>query len=170
MPRTPPPPALTGVPGPRPVDVWRLVWWTERGFLHGMRHGTAGGRALSTALAVLWWPALPVLLPVQAALTARPSARYYLSPTRDAALTVVATRRGWLVEGHSCAHPGIGRGRALRALVLPELLAAADTHHVAIHTTAATSALAARYAAELPGLVDVGRGFPRGRRLRRAPA
>ena len=71
MPRPPAPPALPGVPGPRPVDVWRLVWWTERGFLHGMRHGTAGGRALSAVLAILWWPALPILLPVQAALTDR---------------------------------------------------------------------------------------------------
>lgn len=61
------------------------------------------------------------------------------------------------------------RGKALRALVLPALRAQADAAGVAIYTTAASEKLAKDYAAELPGLVDVGAGRLRGRRMRREP-
>lgn len=54
--------------------------------------------------------------------------------------------------------------------MLPELYAAADAAHVPIHATAATAALAAGYTHEHPELVDVGRGYPRGRRMRRDPS
>lgn len=164
----PRPPVVEGLPAPGPVDVLRMVWWMQRGFLHGIGHAT--GRATSLLLATGWCVALPLLIPVQFALEARPRARYYLSPGRDAVLAVVATRHGWLIEDHASARPGTGAGRALRAVVLPQLLAAADTHQVPILTTAATAGLAARYTTEMPDLIDVGRGTIRGRRLRRDPA
>ena len=165
----PRPPAIPGAPAARPVDAVRLVWWLQRGLWHGARHGRGAGRALSALSAILWWPTVPVLLPVQAAVVTSPRARYYMTPQRDAVLAVIATRHGWRVEGHATARPGTGQGRALRALVLRDLLGAADSHHVPIYTTAANGDLAARYGAELPGLVDVGPGNPRGRKMRRDP-
>ena len=86
---------------------------------------------------------------------------------RDAVLGVVATNKGWHVTDHVTTRTGTGRGRPLRALVLPELRAAADAAGIPIYTTAAHERLAAEYSAELPGLVDVGRARPRGRKLRR---
>ena len=83
---------------------------------------------------------------------------------------MIATRHGWKVENHATARPGTGQGGALRAVVLPHLLAAADSHRVPILATAATTCLAVAYTAEVSGLLDDGRGFPRGRRLRRPPA
>lgn len=164
------PPAIEGAPAPRAVDVARIVWWSQLGYLHGARHGHGAGRALSALLALLWWPfAVPLLLPVQAVLVARRGARYYMSPERDAVLAVAATGTGWHIEDHATARPGTGRGRALRALVLLELYAAADGAGVPIYATAATARLAAGYTAEHPELVDVGRGYPRGRRVRREP-
>lgn len=61
----PRPPEVPGFPGPGRGDVWQLLWWAERGFLHEARRGkrgSAGSRAFSTFLAAMWWPALPVLL------------------------------------------------------------------------------------------------------------
>ncbi len=99
-----------------------------------------------------------------------PWTRYYLSPERDVVLALFGTRAGWHIGDHIAAGPGTGRGRALRILLLPELLPVADARRVTIHATAASPELAALYMAELPGLVDVGGGMFRGRRLRRPPA
>lgn len=168
--RAPRPPLVDGVLIPRPVvDAVRLTWWMQRGFLHGARRGHGASRALSAYLAAAWWVMTPVLIPAQSYLLTRRHARYYMSPSRDAVLGIVATSAGWHVEDHAAARPGTGRGRALRALVLPKLLAAADAAGVAIHTTAVDPRLAVSYSAELPGLDDVGRGYPRGRKLRRKP-
>lgn len=167
---TPPPPLLADMPEPGARDALRLVWWSRRGYEHGARAGRGAGRAFSAVLAFLWWPAVPLSVPVQLALLRRRHARYYMSPSRDAVLAVVATGRGWHIEDHASARPGTGQGRALRARVLPELTAAADAGGVPIYTTAANEHLAQQYTEELAGLIDVGRGWPRGRRLHRPPA
>ena len=164
------PPAVDSTVEARTRDVPCLLWWSQRGYWYGVRHGGVRGRLLSLFIAITWWPALPVAVALQAHLVARPHARYYLSPERDAVIAVVATREGWHIEDHIAARPGTGQGAALRALVLPRLLDHADAEQITIHTTAANETLAARYAAELPGLRDVGRGRPRGRRMRRDPA
>lgn len=117
----------------------------------------------------MWWLVIPLSVIVQILLLRRRSARYYVSPFMDAVLAVVATSDGWHIEDHVAARPGTGRGRILRALVLPTLCSAADAASIPIYTTAANERLAADYSAELPGLLDVGRGYPRGRRLRRDP-
>ncbi len=79
---------------------------------------------------------------------------------------MIWTRTGWHISNDIAAAHGIGRGRALHILLLP----VADARRVTIHATAASPELAALYMAELPGLVDVGGGMFRGRRLRRPPA
>lgn len=160
---------VLGVAEPRAGDALRIVWWSQRGYLHGARHGRGAGRAFSAYLALMWWLVIPLSIVVQILLLRRRSARYYLSPAGDAVLAIVATPDGWHVEDHVAARPGTGRGRLLRALVLPELCAAADVAGIAIYTTAANERLAAEYSAELPGLVDTGRGHPRGRKMRREP-
>lgn len=163
------PPTIAGLPEPRTIDIWRITWWNHRGYLHGARRGRGAGRAFSAVLAIMWWISLPLLLVVQHGLNRRRSARYYMSPTRDAVLAIAATRHGWAVQDHVAERPGTGQGKALRALVLPKLTEAADTAGIAIHTTAANRRLAESYAAELPGLVETGRGIPRGRKMRREP-
>ena len=148
-----------------------MVWWNVRACVYGIRAGRGlVERALSACLLLGWLVMCPIALPLQMVLVARPRARYYMSPSRDVVLAVTAGRRGWHLEDHVCARPGTGQGRALRAVVIPQVLAAADAAGVEVCTTAATSALAHRYMAEVPGLVDEGRGRLRGRRLRRPPA
>lgn len=167
---SPRPPEVPGLPTATWRDAARLTWWAQVGFLHGARRGSRGARAFSAFLAVCWAPCLPILLTGQTVALRRPTARYYLSPDRDAVLAVVARRSGWHVQEHSSAAPGTGRGRALREVLVPTLLAAADDHGVTVHAAAANRTLAARYADELPGLVDVGHGIIRGRRLQRVPS
>lgn len=166
----PRPPEVPGFPGPSRGDTLRLMWWAERGFLHGARKGRPWSRGYSAFLALMWWPALPVLLAGQWWALRRRSARYYFTPTHDAVLALVASPNGWHVSEHYTAEPGARRGRALREALVPLLLAEADRQAVTIHGTAATRSLARQYAAQLPGVVDVGRGFYRGRRLQRLPS
>lgn len=166
---SPRPPEVAGLLTPRPADAPRLVWWLQVGFLHGMTKGGLGGRLLSGVLWFGWWPAFPLVVVVQAVLLGSRRSRYYLSPARDAVLAIRATGQGWLVQDHQSRRPGTGAGRALRARLLPVLVAAADREAVALYTTAATAGLAGLYAAELPGLTDIGRAWPRGRRLHRTP-
>jgi len=146
-----------------------LVGWTERGFWHGARHGRGAGQVYSAVLAVAWVPSTPLLLLGQLIAARRRNARYYMTPERDVVLAVVARTDGWHVTEHTAAAPGAGRGRALRAVVAPGLLQAADAQGVVVHAIAANRGLADRYASELPGLIDVGRGPVRGRRLQRSP-
>lgn len=163
------PPEVHGLLEARWWDAPRLTWWAERGFLHGATRGNVIARAFSAFLAVTWVPGVPVLVLGQTWALRRRTARYYLSPNQDAVLAVVARRDGWHVQEHTSRAPGTGRGRALRQLLIPGLLAAADDQGVTVHTTAANRTLAQQYASELPDLVDIGRGTWRGRRLQRVP-
>ena len=165
----PRPQLVDGLSEPRLSDVPRLLWWGQRGYWHGATHGPITGRVASAFFALMWWPSWPLLFVGQMIVVKRSAARYYLSPERDAVLAIVATRRGWSIEDHMSVRPGEKRGKALRALLLPALRAQADAAGVVIYTTAASEKLAKEYAAELPGLVDVGPGMPRGRMLRRKP-
>lgn len=56
-------------------------------------------------------------------------------------LAVVGTPEGWHIEDYIAAHPGTGRGKALRTLVMPELRDRADADGIAIYTTAANECL-----------------------------
>ena len=152
-------------------DVARLAWLVERGFV--LTATTEGNpritRAASGLAAAAFWPLLPAALTLQTALTARPGARYYLTPQRDAVLAVAVRRNAWHIYCHVAEHPGTGQGRALRALVAPALCAAADASSTPIEAAALTQRLARLYQAEFPDLVDQGPAFPLGRRLRREP-
>lgn len=164
------PPKIDGTAQPRIRDVFRTLWWAEIGYWHSARRGRFTGRAMPTFLALAWWPTLLVLVVVQwATILWSPWSRHYMSPERDAIFGVRAGRGTWQLNNHGCSRPGTGQGQALRALIAPQLIAAADARGVAITATAAVPQLAEIYQAELPGLVDVGPGFPRGRRLRRDP-
>ncbi|AWF99894.1 hypothetical protein [Clavibacter michiganensis] len=164
------PPAIEGLPRAGIVDALRIAWWMRRGFWHGFQHSRGVARVVALYLAVAWWVLSPLVVVLQVVLVTCPWTRYYLSPERDVVLALFGTRTGWHIGDHIAAAPGTGRGRALRARLLPELLPVADARRVTIHATAASPELAALYMAELPGLVDVGGGMFRGRRLRRPPA
>lgn len=166
----PAPPVVSGTVTPRLRDVVRMVWWGERGYLHGIRHGSAATRVLSLILALSWWPAYVLLVPMQLVVVRWPASRYYMTPERDAVIALIATRREcWIVLDHICARAGSGHGRDLRRSVFTVAREVADERGVVIETTAASGRLAEIYAADLPGLIDIGPAFPRGRRMRREP-
>jgi len=148
-----------------------LFRWGLLGVSYGMKRGPWPGRVVSAVLLVILWVFAPALLAAQFYAVARPWTRYYSSPTGDAVLAVIGHRGRWAIADHLSSAPGTGQGCVLREVLLPVLVAYADHHQLAIiTTTAAAPALAEQYATALPGLRDVGRGFPRGRRMRREPA
>lgn len=100
----------------------------------------------------------------------RRSARYYMSPERNAVLAIVAKRGAWHIADHVAAEPSHDQGKALRERLIGPLTIAADRAGVEIRTVAANQKLADQYVAEVQGLVDVGPGMPRGRKLQRPPA
>lgn len=159
----PRPPTVAGTAPLRWFDGLRLLGWIEIGFIHG----AVRGNVVAGLLSMGWVVFIPVLLLVQPFVVGRRNARYYLTLERDAAIAVVATRHGWKIDDHLSATPGHGRGKALRAVVIPQLVSAADSHQLAIYGTAATPTLAKRYTADLPGLIDDGPAWPRGHKLRR---
>lgn len=147
-----------------------MVWWAERGYVHGIRNGTAAERILSLMLAFLWWPAHVLLVVVQLVVVRWPASRYYMTLDRDAVIAVIGTnRRGWIILDHMSARPGCGSGRDLRRAVLAMLREAADERGMVIETTATTGRLAEVYHADLPGLGIAGKAFPRGKRMRCEP-
>lgn len=167
-------PSLQGVPEARKRDALRRTWWLERAFLHEVRRSKPLGAAVAAFFALAWWPASPLLALIyllQARV--RPGGwarrRCFMSPGRDAILIVKAVRDSWVVADHASSRPGTGQGKRLRDLVGPRLIAAASAADVGIQFTAANRKLAEVFAIDLPGLVDVGPGFPRGRRMRRSP-
>lgn len=163
------PPAVDGILTAGVADAARLMWWSQKGYQHGIFHGSAGGRAVNAICAVMWWPMWPLLWIANAGLIARKSTRYYMSPNKDATLAIAAKQGRWVIGEHLSARPGTGQGRALRAVLLPVLGEVADREGVAVEATAASGRLAEVYRADVPELEKVGRGFPRGVKLRRAP-
>ena len=163
----PDPPALQQARDAKSGDVFRLTWWTFLGFLHGARRGSGAHRVASGVCAAMYWPLAPVMLVGHLKDIRDPSVTYYLTDT--AALAIKTTATGWVVHSHASTRPGTSQGRALRLDLLPELLAFADAHQIPVTVNAATDQLAACYQREVPGLVDIGSGCPRGRRLYRNP-
>lgn len=166
------PPLVPGTAAPRLlIDAAIATWWTVRALwlLAGRRKSPMGQRAFSLLLAMLCTLTMPLLCLLQAVRFASPRTRVYFSGGRDALLVISSSRHGWHVGDHVSADPGTGAGGALRQVVLPVVLHRADQQRVAVTAVAATSELAAIYCGEVPGLHDVGPGFPRGRRLRRTP-
>lgn len=168
--RPPAPPTVPGTLPPRLRDVPRMVWWSERGYVHGIRRGTTAERILSLVLALLWWPAYFLSLVVQLVAVGWPASRYYMTLDRDAVIAVIGTNRHcWIVFDHMSARPGGGSGRDLRRAVLAMLCEAADEQGIVIQTIAANGRLAEIYRTDLPGLSFVGKALPRGKRMRREP-
>lgn len=164
------PPTLPGVPEARSYsDAWRISWWILRGSIYGMGHGSCYGRIGSSLLAlsqgVLF---IPVTFTMWG-LMHRPWVRYYMSPERNAVLGIVAKRGAWHIVDHVAAQPGHRQGKALRDRLIAPLTIAADSAGIEVCTVAANRTLADQYMAQVPGMVDVGRGIPRGRKLRRPP-
>ncbi|MFT7712342.1 hypothetical protein ACMT9Y_15385 [Clavibacter tessellarius] len=148
----------------------RIAWWVRRGYWHGVRRGRGIGRIKNLILSAGWWVASPVVIIAEVLLVTWPLGRYYLSPERDAVLAIFATRSTWSVVDHVTKAPGTGRGRALRAVLLPALLPLADAQNLAVSATATSSKVADLYRADLPDLDDNGRNIFGGTRLGRRSA
>ncbi len=91
--RTPAPPRqVVGTVAARPRDMWRIGRWTARGFAQSARRGTVASRAYYSALTVLYWPLLPVVLTVHLLLIRFSSTRrYYMTVERDAVIAISVT-------------------------------------------------------------------------------
>lgn len=160
-------PKIHGVNEARIRDAFQIIWWLQIGFQHGARKGASTAAAFSSFLALIWWLEFPLLLGSTALSICRRNVRYYMSD--DAVIAVRSSRKGWHIENHSSRRPGSGQGAQLRKMIMPQLAAAADSHGITIMATAANKMLAAAYSRDFPGLEDVGRALPRGRRMRRLP-
>lgn len=79
----------------------------------------------------------------------RRSARYYMSPERNAVLAIVAKRGAWHIADHVAAELGHDQGKALRERLIVPLTIAADRAGVEIRTVAANQKLAKQYVAEV---------------------
>lgn len=163
------PPRIDGVPTAGVADAGRLLWWSQKGYQHGATRGSVAGRVVSAVCVLMWWPMWPLIWAAQALSIRRRATRYYLSSGGDATLSVVAKSGRWIIKDHLSAQPGAGRGQALRAVLLPVLGEVADREGVVVEATAANVRLAEVYRNDVEGLEIVGRGFPRGVKLRRAP-
>ncbi len=166
------PPSVPGAVSPRPRDTFRVTWWMLGGFAHGARRraSSRAARTYNVATGVLWLIYLPLMWALFVAKMLSPSRRYYMSPERDAVFAIAAKRGAvWQREDHLCARPGTGAGGRLRRRIFEHLVPLIDDAGITVISTAAHERLAQIYCAELPGLVDVGRGHPRGRELRRPP-
>lgn len=163
-------PAIDGTVEPRFVDVVRMPAWAVRGWWHQVLHRRQlASRIFCLLLVVAGTVMMPLLVLVQLWFVHRPASRYYMSQQRDAILGFTATRGGWCGSDHAVQHIGAGQGQALRQLVSGPVREHLDGYQLRLTMTAANDQVAAIYQREFPGLVDLGRGFPRGRRLRRDP-
>lgn len=168
--RVPRLPAIDGTVEPRFVDVVRMPIWAIRGWWHQVLHRRQlASRIFCLVLVVTGTLMMPLLVLVQLWFVHRPATRYYMSQQRDAVLGFTATRGGWCGSDHAVQHIGAGQGHALRQHISGPIREHLDQHQLRLTMTAANDQVAAIYQREFPGLVDLGRGFPRGRRLCREP-
>lgn len=160
------PPKVSTTVEPRLRDVPRIAWWFERGYVHGALHGRGLMRLGHLITAFFVGVLFPLVVLAQWLLLKRSTARYYMTPERDAVFALVARHGGtvWVPQDHAAARIGAGLGRRLRQHILSELLPVADRAGIEVRTWAADRRLAQIYAADLPGLTG------RGLRLRRPAA
>lgn len=168
----PRPPHVDGVLTAGPDMTRTLLEWSRRGFQHTLSRpdSPTAARRAARMLLIAWWSMWPLLYVIQRLLLARPNARYYLSADQTAVLAIVARRNTWMIEDHLSSDPGTGQGQRLRDALLPALLAECDRLNLAVEMSTAVPELSTLYTTALPGLTDVGRAYPRGRKLRREPA
>ena len=164
-----PPEEIEGFSLVRPRNAALVTSWYIGGFRHGTRRGPALSRVYSAVMLAGYIGFYPAAVLEQWIRLSSRRARYYLSRQHDAVLGISAGRDGWRITAHASARPGTGSGAAMRRALLPRLTSVADEQGVTIFATAATGRLAEDYMAEIPDLREVGRGLPRGRRLRRYP-
>ncbi|MHC2186529.1 hypothetical protein ACVLV4_002192 [Rathayibacter agropyri] len=167
-------PGVVGTSRPSPLFAFRLTCWITRGCLYGMRTNSANRREqlISAGLFVASIVLFPLILVVQFLLLLHPGCHYILRDERGPAAVIAVIRDSstptWFVRDHVSRHPGSGKGKALRALVVPELRRVADESGIEVVWVAATEGLANRFREEMPGLLDDGEVWPRGQRLRYA--
>lgn len=162
--RTPPPPAVDGVPGETAAQVIESFVWTIR--RRPARYVgpfaalfvAAYVNALITLWGRPWWVqliaavvvlvvAFLIALWVRAALLGR---RTYASA--EARLAIVRHRRGWYIADHIARRGSRGAGRRLRLRIRDKLIAAADAQQVIVYAHTTSEKLAQAYMEDIPGL------------------
>lgn len=144
--------------------------WAIRGWWHQVAHRRQlASRTFCLFLVVAGVRMMPVLVLVQLWFVYRPATRDYMSPQRDAILGFTVSQAGCRGDDHAVQHIGAGQGHALRQWISGPICEHLDRHQLRLTMTAANDQVAEIYQREFPGLVDLGRGFPRGRRLCREP-
>lgn len=163
-------PGIKGTRGPQPGDAVRLAQWFKIGIRHSLEKATSRrARIYLRLLLVLYWPFWPLIIVQKWVELRRPGRRYYFALDDTAVLALQGRGEDWVLEDHSAQNPGTGQGLALRDILRPELMATLDAEGRGLRITAADARLAAVYIAEMPGLMDLGPAWPRGRRLYRPP-
>lgn len=118
------------------------------------------GLQLAQVLALPWWLMAPVGLSTGALLaswTVRRGIhggdrRAYMTPSREAFLSVRRTDHDWQVENLFSQHPGQGQAAHLWSSTIPALIRMADAHQVTVTMTAINERMAIRYMEEVEGL------------------
>lgn len=168
------PPTVPGTVAPRILrDAWRMTLWTRRSYFRFARDTRLPRRIRIYN----WWTGIFASVPVFFALgwlvqvmkMLNPQRRYYMNEDRTAIYALRAKKGGavWLREDHACARIKSGAGRELRQRIFAHLLPIIDDAGVMLVSAAASDRLASIYIREMPGLVDVGPAWPRGRELQR---
>lgn len=163
------PPDVPGVLTAGPDMAGTMLRWSRAGYRYTVSRASSprAARIVARCILAIWWPSWPLLYVVQRLLLRRRRARYYLSTDKTAILAVVASKGTWVIEDHLSCEPGGGHGKRLRDVLVPSLLADGDQRGVAVELATVIPELAALYSQAVPGLDDVGRAWPRGRKLRR---
>lgn len=143
----------------------------------GASIGVAAGWGL-TAAALL--PTVVLALLTGVSIRPRCGRRWYMTEERDAAIEVairgdrqrvgrhgVIQTNTWTVSGHSVHRIGSEAGEILRATLIAPLLAAVDDADDPVYLIAASPQHARLYRTEVDALIDVGKAWPRGRKMYR---
>lgn len=162
--RTPPPPAVDGVPGETAAQAVQSLGWTIRRRPARWLVPLAALVVVSYANAVVvfwgwpWWVQLTTAVAVFVVAfaigftvhSARSGRRTYASP--DARLAITRHRRGWYIADHIALRGTTGAGHRLRLRIRDQLIAAADAQRVVVFAHTTSMKLARAYMADIPGL------------------
>lgn len=167
--RTPAPAPVAGTRHARGSDARSFVRWTKTGFAYSVTRSTGWQKAIAAVLSATATASTPLLIPLQWWLITRPHTTYLVSDDETATLAIVQKRSSWHLQDFMSEAPGTRQGRHLADQVLPQLLAQTREQGIHITLTAANVTLAAYYADLIPGLHPIGRGWPRGVKMRSCP-
>ncbi|MDO5736066.1 MAG: hypothetical protein Q4P15_06285 [Propionibacteriaceae bacterium] len=166
------PPTADTIPGlvcPSAADARSYVGWRVDGFLYEWEKARGVERWLAFWLATQAMIQTFILVFVYAIFFTSPHRRYYMNEDRSAVVGIARRWGRWRIVDHAVAKPGTGTGQSLIETLRPVLVGEADRQQIPLEAFAASTLLADRYSAVLPGMTIVRRTLLRGLLMRREP-